>query len=382
MNFSRILCHVGVLAFVGCSLGPSYYLAEQLRPPSPPPDTDLHIAVDSGPFSDLPFWEETDTRPAFSAFLGSCQLWAEAPPTAWLHPDFSAYGKFEDMQAACRRARTVNSEQESQTRVFFEDEFIPASFDRHQGLLTGYYQSEIDVRRTKDAEFSEPILTTPKRMAYRILPRSQINQSHARVIAYGRPMDVFFMQIQGSGHIRFKNGYQSRAAFDSHNTHAYRSIGRFLIDQGELPSTSGSRSAIEKWIRAAGPAKAREVFNHNPRYIFFKEEPIQPDKGPLGGMRVPLEPMGSVAVDVRYHPYGMVAFINVSVPQYEGDYRGQKQGLLVVAQDRGGAIKGPLRGDIYFGTGAYAGGRAGVMKHFGQWWVLLPRSAVEKYGES
>jgi len=159
------------------------------------------------------------------------------------------------------------------------------------------------------------------------------------------------MQIQGSGVLHFNDGEKLRAAYAANNGYSYTSIGRVLIDRGELTKDQASKKDIENWMIAAGPAKSRELMNENKRYIFFAPETILPGEGPKGAMRVPLTAMGSVAVDPRYHAYGTP---------------------LWVAQDTGKAIRGKLRGDLYFGSGFEAGDRAGVMKHPANWTVLLP----------
>jgi len=247
-----------------------------------------------------------------------------------------------------------------------------------RGLLTGYYQPEIEVRRRADAYFNEPILAVPKSKAAQKLPRSKIGPTTSRVIAYGRPMDVFFMQIQGSGHIRFKDGATVRAAYAGNNGYNYKSIGKVLIDRGEITKDKSSKRDIEAWMAKAGPKKSRELMNENKRYIFFVEQKIEIGEGPNGAMRVPLTGMGSMAVDPRYHPYGALIWLNVKLPMSAGDYRGTEQGVLLAAQDTGKAIRGALRGDIYFGSGKAAGQLAGVMKHSGDWYLLLPKQLASR----
>ena len=122
-----------------------------------------------------------------------------------------------------------------------------------------------------------------------------------------------------------------------------------------------------------GPRAARDLMNENPRYIYFTEQSIRPGEGPQGAMRVPLTGMGAIAVDPRYHPYGSLMWLETTLPTQGGDYRGQQTGILVTAQDTGSAIQGPLRADLFFGSGEAAGERAGVQKHRARWMILLPR---------
>ena len=242
------------------------------------------------------------------------------------------------------------------------------------GQLTGYYAPQIDVRRRADAVYSEPILARPSSAAVQNQPRKDINATTSRVLAYGRPIEVFFLQIQGSGRIKFPDGKTYRAAYDGHNSHTYKSIGKVLVARGEMTLEQASKQSIENWMLQAGPVAARALMNENPRYIFFKTENIVGELGPKGAMRAPLTAMGSMAVDPRYHPYGALVWLRAKLPQFGGDYQGAESGLLVSAQDTGGAIKGPMRGDLYFGAGDEAGERAGVTKHQAVWTLFLPRS--------
>ena len=210
-------------------------------------------------------------------------------------------------------------------------------------------------------------------------PRSEINANSSRVIAYGRPIDVFFMQIQGSGRLRYPDGRSLRAAYAGNNGKPYTSIGRVLVERGEMKLSQASKQSIEAWMERNGPKKTRALMNENPRYIFFAEQSVAIDafgieEGPRGAMEVPLTEMGSIAVDPRYHPYGTLVWLETKLPQEGGDYKGKETGILVSAQDTGKAIRGALRGDLFFGAGDDAGNRAGVMKHDVRWKILVPKS--------
>lgn len=193
-------------------------------------------------------------------------------------------------------------------------------------------------------------------------------------LAWGRPIDVFFMQIQGSGRLVFDDGSQRRAAFAAHNGHPYVSIGRLLLDRGELPPGQASKQHIEDWLRRNGPAAWTPLFNENPRYVFFDLQDIpDPNAGPLGSQGVPLTPMGSLAVDPAFHAWGVPVFVR-------GEVSGQ--GLwsgLLIAQDAGGAITGPVRGDLFFGWGYEAGETAGRQNSFARWHILLPERLAVRF---
>jgi len=181
------------------------------------------------------------------------------------------------------------------------------------------------------------------------------------------------MQIQGSGKIELENGEVKRAAYSGNNGKPYISIGKILIENGELLPTKASKLSIEKWMQQAGYEKTKELMNKNPRYIFFKEEEVVDQEGPLGAMRVPLTDMVSMASDPRYNSYGSLVWLETNIPKEINDFKGEKSGLLVSIQDTGSAIKGPFRGDLYFGSGKEVGLKAGVMKHDAEWNFLVPR---------
>jgi len=327
----------------------------------PPPEPVIETPKLSG-FEALPFWGQHDARPALSAFVRGCTTWSQSEPEALLNPNLPQYGRYKDWSQACQSAAVLDSVAPSaiDVRNYFESWFAPVSLATHQesdGLLTGYYEPEVEVRINPDATFSEPILSKPKSTTTLKLPRKDVNAFTSRVIAYGRPIDVFFLQIQGSGRLKYSDGRILRAAYAGNNGHKYRSIGSVLIQRGELTREQSSKQSIANWMERNGPAAARELMNQNPQ----------------GAMRVPLTAMGAIAVDPRYHPYGSLFWLETTLPTQGGVFRGQSSGRLVTAQDTGSAIKGPLRGDLFFGSGAEAGDRAGVQKHRASWTLLLPR---------
>jgi len=346
-------------------------------PSEPPPEPVLEAPAPSG-FAALPFWNRHDPRPALTAFVRGCETWTKAKPDDFLNPNLPQYGRFKDWMGTCQSAAVLQSVSPaaSDARNFFESWFVPVSLTTEntaEGLLTGYYEPEVEVRLEPNSEFSEPILAKPASAAALKLPRAQVTANTSRVIAYGRPIDVFFLQIQGSGRLKYNDGRVLRAAYAANNGQSYRSIGAVLVARGEMTLEQASKQAIADWMTRNGPAAARQLMNENPRYIYFTEQSIRSGEGPQGAMRVPLTGMGAIAVDPRYHPYGSLAWLDTTLPTQPGDFRGQPTGLLVTAQDTGGAIKGPLRADLFFGSGKDAGDRAGVQKHPVSWTILLPR---------
>ncbi len=271
--------------------------------------------------------------------------------------------------------------QPTAARAFFAGWFLPVPLTDNpaaRGLLTGYYAPEIPVRHLASLEFSEPILARPKSKAKQNLPRKDISVTTSRVLAYGRPVDVFFLHVQGSGTIRFEDGSLYMAAFDGHNNKPYTSIGRVLIKRGELDRHKASKADLEAWMQKAGYRKTKALLNENARYVFFKTEYLTPGEGPKGAQGIPLTPMGSLAIDKKLYPYGLPIWVESQFPQQAHDYTGQKTAHLLITQDTGGAIKGELRGDVFFGNGQAAGEKAGVMNHKARWTVLLPTALALK----
>ncbi len=394
-----LLCGLLLSACATVEEGPPYFptddvenpgvivIAEPLETPPPAPDIPAPHAPEPEPpeeplieaplwYDTLTGWEGADHRPAMKAFRNTCESFLKADANNPLNPNLPEYGHYRDWQPACQTLSLLG-ESEREAQAFFESEFAPLSLSTptsEEGLLTGYYEPEIDVRLKPNQTYYEPILAAPKNTSVLNLPRAKINATSSRVIAYGRPIDVFFMQIQGSGRIKYKDGRSLRAAYAANNGKPYKSIGKVLVDRGELTLEKASKQSIEKWMANNGPRKTRELMNENPRYIFFAEQAIGDGEGPRGAMRVPLTDMGSIAIDPRYHPYGTLAWLETTLPQKGGDYKGKPSQLLVTTQDTGSAIRGPLRGDLFFGSGDEAGAKAGVMKHPVRWTILVPKA--------
>jgi len=329
------------------------------------------IPAPSGAFLDLDLWSTADPTPALKAFQASCKIWKRKPDEKWLNSALPTFGQYADWRAPCQAAQDIQLSRGNAVR-FFQSHFEPVDIGEDTGLLTAYYAPEIPVRRTASAEFSEPILARPKNKKTQNLPRKDLSVTSSTVLAYGKPIDVFFLQIQGSGQIRFPDGNIYRAAFDGHNSQPYSSIGRVLIARGDMTKDEASKQSIEAWMEKEGYAAAKDLMAENARYVFFKTEHIVTGSGPKGAMGASLTPMGSLAVDPKHYPYGVVVWVEGKFPKEGGDYTGADAGHLLVAQDTGGAIRGEKRGDVFFGSGAPAGEKAGVMKHRATWTLFLP----------
>jgi membrane-bound lytic murein transglycosylase A len=174
------------------------------------------------------------------------------------------------------------------------------------------------------------------------------------------------LQIQGSGRVQLADGSMLRVGYADQNGYPYRSIGRYLIEQGELRASEASMQGIQAWARAH-PARVVALLDQNPSYVFFRELPNQ-DGGPLGALGVPLSNERSIAVDPRFIPLGAPVFLSTTRPNSDVPLQ-----RLMFAQDTGGAIRGPVRADFFWGFGATAGREAGRMRQQGDLWVLLPK---------
>jgi membrane-bound lytic murein transglycosylase A len=384
------------LAIAGCASTP-----ETTTQPTPgvtePTQTSVEFALQPARFSDVPGWASADMAPALTAFRRACDGRRARDPTASLPGGGRYGGTVADWAPACAAAQSVAAGGE---RAFFEANFQPYQVrGEGEARLTAYYEPMIEARRFPDPVYSAPLLRKPSDMvtvdiaafaeaydneALRGAPRQltgQINGTSVRpypkreelapyqgqAFAYAHPVDVYNLQIQGSGRLSFPDGTQARAAYASQNGYRWRSALGALRDSGELQGGATWQN-FRAWSDQRGATATQQALNADPSYVFFQEEAIDDySAGPRGAAGVPLTPMGSVAVDPAYHPYGAVVFV-------AGDYNGQAFQRLLVAQDTGGAIRrGPLRGDVFWGSGPEAGRAAEGMNGPARWWTLLPR---------
>jgi membrane-bound lytic murein transglycosylase A len=320
---------------------------------------------------DLPGWASDVPQQAWPALLRSCLR----PPPGW--------------SALCASAQQVPPRDDAKQRAWLVQNLQPYRVESRDGsaagLITGYYEPMFDARRRPGDGYRYPLYGPPADLAVRkpYWTRQQIDTMpgardslRGREIAYVTdPLDVLVLQIQGSGRLRITEPDGStrtvRLAFAGHNDHAYRSVGRWLIEQGELPAGQASWPAIKDWARR-NPARVDELLWANPRYVFFREEPLpDPAVGPRGAQGVPLTPGRSIAVDPRSVPYGTPVWIDTTVPLTSAPLR-----RLVFAQDTGSAITGAVRADYFWGWGGDAAEQAGRMRQPLRMWVLWPRDGA------
>lgn len=289
------------------------------------------------------------------------------------------FGRIDGWRALCHAAEALPEGDDAAARRFFETGFVPlAVFDygKPEGLFTGYFEIELNGSRQRHGRYQTPIYRKPPDLGSKPQPsRAEIEDGALagrglELLWVDDPIDAFFLQIQGSGRVRFRGGRSVRIGYDGQNGKPYLAVGRLLIERGLIQRDQLTMTKIRAWMRefpAAGAALRRE----NPSYVFFRE--LQGD-GPIGSEGAVLTPQRTLAID---H-----SFIALGVPIWlEADERfAQAEALrrLVVAQDTGGAIKGPVRGDLFWGTGDAAGSRAGVMNATGRYYLLLPQAVAAR----
>ncbi len=335
----------------------------------------------------LPGWVADDIRPAWDAFLQSCtvlrnqQLWEEI----------------------CALSNSMQKRDNATLRQFFERHFVPYqvlnSDGGSDGLITGYYEPLLKGSRRPSKRYRYPLYTTPDELLIvdlskvypelkglrlrgrlegrRVVPyysRSEIEndvsngtsrlQGH-ELLWVEDAVELFFLQIQGSGRVEMEGGEIVRVGYQEQNGHPYKSIGKLLVERGELSLDEASMQGIKEWGRR-NPGRLNELLHQNPSYVFFRERPAGLF-GPLGAFGVPLTAGRSLAIDPRVIPQGTPVFLSTTWPNSSKQLH-----RLMMAQDAGGAIKGGVRADFFWGFGEEAANHAGKMRQIGKMWVLMP----------
>ena len=346
-------------------------------------------------WSALPGWSDDPQLDAWPAFLASCNALAKKPEWA----------------AVCASARAIDGGDALAIRNFFEGRFVPhrvtTTDGNDTGLVTGYYEPLLNGSRTPIAPYLTPLYGVPddlltidmsalypelkgKRLRGKLVGRTVVPYPSRgdlatsgvlrgkEVLWVDDPVEAFFLEVQGSGRVAlFESGRMAeivRLAYADQNGQPYKSIGRWLVDQGEMTLSQASMQSIKSWA-ATHLDRLAELLNANPSEVFFKEEKIvDPSQGPKGALGVPLTPRRSIAVDARIIPLGAPVFLATTQPLSNEPLQ-----RLVMAQDTGGAIAaapgGAVRADYFWGFGAEAGSLAGRMKQQGRMWVLLPHTS-------
>ena len=358
-------------------------------PQCPAPAKPTEAKYQQAPFAEIPGWQAAALAPGLRAFAAGC------PRIAASHP----------LRRACDAALAVPADDEPAARRFLEEAFsawtLASAEGAAEGMITGYYEPVLPGSRTRTDRFRIPVYGVPGDLlavdlesinpelkgmrlrgrvaGNRVVPywtRAEIERNgpfRAPVLAWVEdPVELFFLQVQGSGQVALASGERLYLGYADQNGHAYRSMGRYLIERGELNLEQSSMQGIKAWA-AANPGKLREALDANPSYVFFRE--LRPRTamagaadGPIGSLGAPLSAGYSLAVDPRSVPLGAPVFLGTTLPLSL-----QPLQRLMAAQDTGGAIRGAVRADFYWGTGSEAGTLAGRMRQKGRMWILWPR---------
>jgi membrane-bound lytic murein transglycosylase A len=365
MTYRHLALWFALLIFTGC---------QNLEP-------GIGMAVE---FKDLPGWNEDQHAQAFTALDKGCIRLAKKP----------------DWQAICTSAMRLGKPGDEEAKIFFEAHFTPHTLRGEKGttrgMITGYYEPLLHGAMQADERYRYPLYKTPEDMLIvdlgamypslkgkrvrgrvvgnKVLPyysRAQIDGE--KIPLSGQELlwvddrdQLFFLQIQGSGRVQLPDGKIIGAGYANQNGHAYISIGKKLIDMGELKREDVSLFSIKDWLKA-NPQRARALLNENPSYVFFVLRE-KPESGPTGSLNVPLTAERSLAIDPKFVELGLPIWLSTTYP---GETQQPLQ-KLVMAQDTGGAIKGQLRADLFWGTGERAEAMAGNMKQPGELFILLP----------
>lgn len=379
-----------------------------LKPPAP-----AGVApVITGPalqrigYDALPGWQNDSTSRAIAPFLANCAHLADArqggeAKLGGLPQAEALGGRAAQWQPACDAARQVPDGDDAAARAFFETWLVPYAVTDGRdstGLFTGYYEPEIKGSRSPGAGYKVSLFSRPGDLvavepgtfsgenatlkAGRKLPSGEIvpyfdrNEIDHGALAGKRleliwladPIDAFFLHIQGSGRIRLPDGRVARVSYAGQNGRTYVPIGRVLVERGEMTLDQVSMQSIRDWLKSH-PKEASALMAQNPSYVFFREIiGVTADQGPPGTLGAAMTPGRSLAVDRTVIPLGAPVWLDTTDP-----LDGSKLQRLMLAQDTGGAIRGTIRADIFWGWGAEAEERAGRMRQQGRYYVLLPK---------
>jgi membrane-bound lytic murein transglycosylase A len=373
---NRLIVCAAIVSLAGC--------VTSKHPAKPPPP----VSFEPVSWSTLPGWSADDALAAWPALIASCTAIHSRP----------------DWQQFCTDVVAASPVDSDFVRGFLEQRLQPyrvwrASGRRREskGLITGYFEPLLHGSRERTEEYATPLYSRPddllivdlaslypelkgKRVRGRVegnkvvpyysraASREAPGLAGHEIVWIDNALDAFMLEIQGSGRVQLTTGEIIRLQYEDQNGHPYRSIGRYLADQGIMTIDQVNMPAIRAWL-AANPQRQNEVLDSNPSVVFFHEAPLDdPAVGPKGALGVPLTAGRSIAIDPKFLRLGAPMFLSTMAPATAAPLQ-----RLVVAQDTGGAINGPVRADLFFGFGAEAGAQAGMMKYDGEMWLLWPK---------
>lgn len=358
------------------------------------------LDISASRFSNLPDWKVENFKDLEQAYSRSCKhiLKKDAQSLFGVDPKF---GKAQEWQIACRKFKKVNANSAVAIRQFFEQNFMPysvAAGTNSEGLFTGYYEASLNGSRIRHGAYQYPLRSRPddlvmvdlgafreelkgQRIAGRVRGgKLKPYETHKQILAgklpknqdktlvwVDSPVDAFFIQIQGSGIVALDDGSVMRVGYAGQNGHPYYAVGRELVKNGELTKGNVSLQSIQDWMET-NPDKAQDLMTTNKSYVFFRE--LQ-GEGPVGAEGIALTAKRSLAIDHSIIPYGMPVWLSAEQPNATSNVMMNR---MMITQDTGGAIRGPVRGDFFWGFGAKAENSAGPMKSKGRYWFLLPKN--------
>lgn len=391
---------------VGCwvAVNPWFLIGCDAREP-PPSAEGAAVSLRVVTFDDLAGWTEDRTAEALPAIRATCKAVGAKPAAEWIGPQGLA-GTAGDWQAACSAMAELEPA-DAALRQYFETGFVPFAIDAADGLFTGYYEPELVGSRTRSAAFPVPLYRRPADLvtadlgdfradlkAERLVGRvvdGRLEPYHRRadidagvlagqdleLLWLADPIDAFFLQVQGSGRVNLAEGGSVRVGYAASNGHPYTAIGRTLVERGQMTKEAATMQTVRRWLRDH-PDQAISLMQMNARYIFFRE--VEGD-GPIGSLGVALMPGRSLAIDASLLPLGAPMWLDTTFPPGTPE-AGQPLRRLMLAQDTGGAIKGAVRGDVYWGSGEAALRYAGPMKQQGRYYLLLPKALADRMAGS
>lgn len=415
---AQTLCVVGLLVACGPPPAPTRSAADSCRcqacplcpaepepEVAPAPEPEPRLVLKAAGYDALPGWQDDQQAAALGSFLRSCARLQKRKASDAIGQS-EVGGTVADWLPACRAAKQVPSGDDAAARRFFEEEFQPFlahNNDESEGGFTGYYEATLYGSRTRTGRYRYPIYKRPKdlvmvnmrnftslkggprRISGKVVggylqpyyTRKEIREGALKgrgleVVWIDNPIDGFFAQIQGSGVVMLPKGKEMRIGYVGQNGHGYVAIGRELLREGHITREEMSMQAIRSWLDA-NPDAADEMMDRNQAYAFLDE---LKRTGAVGSQNVELTPERSAAIDREFIPQSAPLFIDTEVPSEDGSEMLPFRQLLI-AQDSGGAIRGPVRADIFWGSGKRAAEIAGRLRSRGRYFVLLPKGLSE-----
>lgn len=325
-------------------------------------------------WTDLSHWHADDHLAAFQTFLETARALHEgrAPLRAAKPAD-------DHFRTLASFALTLDIRSQDQARAFFEAQFDPYMITpaEGRGFLTAYFEPEVEASLDRNDRYDVPLYAKPDDLAANAFARAEIEDGALSGRGLERlylqhPVDLFFMQVQGSGKARLPDGTKRRIQYAGRNGQPYVTIAKVLIAKGHLALNEAHAEGVKAWLKAH-PDEGRRIMRMNPSYIFFDVLPDDGAQGPVGGAATRLVPHRSIAIDRTIWPYGLPFYIEAELPDGSGGV--DQMARVMIAQDTGSAILGPARADLFFGSGEDAGRRAGLIRHRGAFTVLWPKGA-------